>query len=273
MSLQNAGVVKMTETDTQRAPLVSIVTAAFNALPGLRRTVESVAGQTLGDVEHIVVDGGSRDGTRSYLERLGPAVRWISEPDDGIAEALNKGVAMARGAYVLVLQADDVFAGPESLERAAAYLEGGHDIVAFDILFGEGERARYIQTRFPGHRLNFKPIRHQGVIVRRDLFAAIGKFDESFRICMDYDFLLRAHRTGASITSAPVLLSRMAEGGISSRRDWQSLADRFAEERRVHLKNCPGPAMRAVYALYWPAYLAYRRLRAALAPIQSRDRG
>jgi glycosyltransferase involved in cell wall biosynthesis len=247
-------------------PLVSIVTASFNALPALKRTVESVAAQTMRDFEHIVVDGGSSDGTPGYLEGLGPSVRWISEPDDGIADALNKGVAMACGRYVLVLQADDEFLNWGSLKEVAPHLDGKSDIIACDVLFGEGRGARRLHASFPAMRLTFKAIYHQGVLTRRSVFTRIGGFEPSFRIAMDYEFLFRARRAGCRITKCDVILSRMADGGVSSRRDWQSLLVRFAEERRVHLSHCSGPAMRAIYAVYWPAYLAYRRVRSFLSP-------
>ena len=255
----------MISAPEQEEPLVSVVTAALNALPGLRRTVESVAGQTMGDCEHIVVDGGSSDGTQRYLERLGPSVRWISEPDEGIADALNKGVAMARGSFVLVLQAEDTFADRESLAEARPRLRRGLDVLVCDVVFGQGERARLVAARASSRRLRFKPVCHQGVFTRRDLFERIGGFDPSFGVCMDYDFLVRACLGGARIEEAPVTLSRMSDGGVSSRRDWPSLARRFAEERRVHLAHCPRASMRAIYAVYWPTYLAYRRIRAVLS--------
>jgi glycosyltransferase involved in cell wall biosynthesis len=223
------------------------------------------------DFEHILIDGASTDGTREYLEGLGDSVRWISEPDRGIADALNKGVALARGSYVLVLQADDEFVNSESLARAAAYLNAEIDILACDILFGDRDSVRHVRVRFPQHRLKFKPLRHQGVFVQRRLFAEIGEFDDTYDVCMDYDFIMRAYRAGARIASARVLLSRMADGGISSRRDWSSLRTRFAEERRVHLAHCPSHAMRAIYAIYWPSYLCYRRLRALLTPLYRRE--
>lgn len=252
--------------ESAQVPLVSIVTASFNALTGLRRTVESVAAQSMRDFEHIVVDGGSADGTRDYLESMGRSVRWISEPDNGIADALNKGIEMARGSYVIVLQADDEFLNRDSLNEVAPSLDGKSDIVACDILFGEGPGARRLHSSFPALRLTFKAIYHQGVFTSRALFTRIGGFDPSFRIAMDYEFLLRASRSGCRISKCDVVLSRMADGGISSRSDWQSLLRRFSEERRVQLEHCPGPAMRAVYAMYWPTYLAYRRIRSVSSP-------
>lgn len=267
---QNGSFAAMEGRDTGSAPLISIVTATFNSLPALRRTVESVATQTFRDVEHVIVDGASRDGTLTYLEGLGCRVRWISEPDSGIADALNKGVAMTRGTYVLVLQADDVFAGPDSLAEAVPYLDDGPDIVSFDVLFQTAQGDRRIRSRGLTFWTNFKTtIPHQGAFCRRVLFDRIGLFNSSFQIGMDYDFFLRAHRAGTIVQRVPEILAHMPASGVSSEREWPSLARRFAEERRAHLAHCPGPAMRAAYALYWPAYLSYRRLRAVCAPAAS----
>ena len=129
---------------TPDKPLVSVVTATFNALPELKMTIPNIAGQDFRSVEHIIIDGGSSDGTAEYLAGLGGAVRWLSEPDGGIGDALNKGIAMARGEYVLVLQAEDRFCDPGSLRAAAAELAGGEDIVAFevDLLFADGSVRR-----------------------------------------------------------------------------------------------------------------------------------
>jgi glycosyltransferase involved in cell wall biosynthesis len=246
-------------------PRVTVLTAALNARAALARTVDSVAVQDFADREHVVVDGASTDGTADWLKGLDAPVRWISEPDSGIAEALNKGLALARGDYVLVLQAGDTFLDAGSLGRAAGYLDGT-DIVSFDVRItgAQGER-RYASRGF-APKLNFKTtIPHQGAFCHRTLFGRIGGFDESFRIAMDFEFFLRAMRAGATIRTVPEMLAEMPDDGISSRRDWPSLRARFAEERRVHRMHCSGPAMAATYAALWPPYLAYRWLRAALA--------
>ena len=179
----------MTPDSSPHTPLISVVTAAFNALEGLRRTVESVAGQDFRSVEHVVVDGGSVDGTREYLESLGDTVRWISEPDDGIADALNKGIAMARGEYVLVLQAEDTFVDGGSLGRAATHLANSQDIVAFEVLLdhgnGSGDRLKTRKLSVLTECKMTNP--HQGLFCRRNLYQRIGVFDRTYRIAMDYE--------------------------------------------------------------------------------------
>ena len=247
------------------APLVSVVTAAYNARAGLAATIDSVAGQSFRDVEHVVVDGGSSDGTPDYLRGLGDSVRWISEPDTGIADAMNKGVEMARGTYVIVIHAEDTFLDADSLALAAAHLDGTTEIVSFDVSFATDSGPRRYESHGLTARLNFKTtIPHQGAFCRKALFERIGGFDTSLRIAMDYDFFLRAWRAGASAKRVPQMIARMPDTGVSSRLDWPSLTRRFAEERAIHARHCPHVGMRAVYAAYWPAYLAYRRMRAAI---------
>jgi glycosyltransferase involved in cell wall biosynthesis len=254
------------ETDkslTGDRPKVSVVTAAFNALDGLRATVESVASQNGVSVEHIVIDGGSSDGTVEYLSEPGSRVAWISEPDDGIADAMNKGVERARGDYVIVLQAGDTFLDDQVLSRVAPHLDGETDIVSGHVRFGSPTRPQTIRTRGFDFKTNFKTtIPHQGAFCGRSLFERIGSFDTGIRIAMDYEFFLRALRAGATVKTLDLVVAHMPDGGVSSQLDWPTLAKRFWDERRIHHMHCPGLAMRLVYAAYWPAYLTYRRIRA-----------
>lgn len=250
------------------SPRITVVTAARQALAGLRATWSALAAQEEPGFEWIVLDAASDDGTADWLENLGDArVRWVSEPDGGIADALNKGIAMARGDWILVLGAGDVPVGPaafgKALRRLAEAEAAGAEIVSFDVLFVAGGVERLYRTRGFSRKLAFKTtIPHQGAFVARTLHDRVGGYDPAFRVAMDYEFWVRARRGGARVLRVPEALARMPDDGVSSRRDWPSLRARFAEERRVHEKHARGP-MRAVYALYWPAYLAYRRMRAA----------
>ena len=240
---------------------MSVVSASLNALEGLKRTAASVRSQTYPHVEHVVADGGSTDGTAEWLASQSE-IRWISEPDSGMSQALNRAVTMATGDWVLVLQADDTFIGSRSLESAVPHLAPDLEVVSFDVLFDMSDRSRILKARGFSPRMEFKmTVPHQGAFCKRSLFDRIGLFDESLRLTMDYDWFVRAKRAGARIEAHPTSLTRMPMGGLSSRRDWSSLRIRFSEERRVHLRHCPSIGMRLTYAAYWPAYLAYRHAR------------
>jgi glycosyltransferase involved in cell wall biosynthesis len=243
------------------APLVTVVTASFNALDGVKATVASVAEQSFRAVEHIVVDGGSKDGTAEYLHSLGDKVRWISEPDQGIADALNKGVRMARGEYILVLQAEDTFLHADSLAHAEPYLRGDIDIVAFGIFLGSERR---ISRGFGLRTRLHQPFFHQGAFCRASLFERIGLFDTNLSIAMDYDFFIRAYLAGASSTILREPIALMPPTGVGSQLDWKTLARRLSENRRVHFRYAAQPAIRLFYHLYWLAYPPFKRLRSVL---------
>lgn len=237
---------------------ISIITATLNAEHGLRRTVQSVAEQTYQDREHIIIDGASDDGTRSFLRAS--SLRWLSEPDDGIANAMNRGLRMATGDYVLFLHAGDEFLDAESLSRAAPQLTGD-ELISFDVfsLTNDG-RKRRLSWRQIMRRLHLKlPFPHQGCFMKRSLFDRIGPFDEAYKIAMDYEFMLRAFARGVTTKRVSEVLSIMPETGISTRRDWPSVKMRLADEQRLqrkHLQRFGWP----VYA-YWWLYMPYKKFR------------
>lgn len=242
---------------------VSIITAVRDDSDGLRRTLESIAAQRYPAVEAVVIDGGSTDGgvavLQAYADRLGD---WVSEPDAGIADAMNKGLARAGGELVLFLHAGDRFADEYALERAMTHVTDTDSIWAFDILHGSAGHYRRTSPRpFNGWVWLKNPLPHQGVLCPRGLFAGLGHFDTSLKIDMDYDFWLRAYRAGYNLRRVPEVLAIMDDGGISSRRDWPGLSARFREERRVQLRHARTSPWRWLYRLYWPLYLGYRRLR------------
>lgn len=247
-------------------PLISIVTVCRNAEATIKDTIESVALQTFRDYEHIVIDGASTDRTVEIIRPYSPKLAfWSSEPDGGIADAMNKGIAVASGDYILFLHADDYLASGDSLELAATHLGRGADIYAFDIFFQTAWDKKRRKPRGATWYLRFKTgFLHQGVFCRRDLFDRIGRFDTNYSIAMDYEFFLRAVQRGASVEYVPETLSVMRDTGISSQRDWPTLRRRFSEEREIHRQRCQSARMALVYRLYWSLYLPYRRARSVL---------
>lgn len=247
-------------------PLVSVVTASFNALAGLRRTVDSVAGQTSGDVEHVIIDGGSDDGTVDYLTGLGERVRWISEPDEGIADALNKGIAMATGEWVIVLQAGDRFYDDEVLARVAPLLGDGAAIVFGDIVCEKNGRSFRRRAKELGLRSRFhQTMPHQGMFCRRSLFANVGEFDTSYRVIMDYEFQLRALKAGAGTRRFDGPVAVMPLDGVSSQTGWNELRQRLRECRRAHVSLSSSFAETLFYRLFWTVYMPFKRLKALFA--------
>jgi glycosyltransferase involved in cell wall biosynthesis len=247
---------------------ISIITITLNAERYLEQTIASVVNQTHLNRECIIVDGGSTDGTLDIIKKYESEIdNWISEPDNGIADAMNKGIDLATGDYILFLHSDDYLVNSSVLERASEYLGDRFDIFFFQVLHDIHGQNQVSSNRPLGWLTNFKMGScHQGQLCSRKLFQRIGKFDTSFKIDMDYDLILRAYRAGASCNSVNMPLAVMRLVGISSRTDWKSLRERFDEERRVHFKNCTTIWMRLLYIFYWMMYLPYRKSLHALNP-------
>lgn len=245
---------------------VSVITVCLNSERYIEQTLESVRTQKNVAYEHIVIDGGSKDRTTEILADtlLGNGC-WISEPDEGIADAMNKGIRLARGEWLLVVQSDDYLLSDEVLAKALEQLTPEIDIGAFPILFGDVHSPTFIKPPGVGFRLNLKGLHHQGVFIRRSLFERLGLYDTSFRIMMDYEFFLRAYRAGARFQQfANPAISMMRGSGISSRLDWLNLKKRFDEEKRAHRMH-QTRWLSWFYDAWWMLYPRYRELRAYLS--------
>jgi glycosyltransferase involved in cell wall biosynthesis len=242
---------------------VSIITICFNAEKYLEGAIQSVAAQTYPNIEYIIVDGGSSDGTLDIIKEHEQAIdRWVSEPDEGISDAMNKGVSLATGNFVYFLNSDDYLEDEDVIAEAARHLNADDDVYFFALfLEKDGKKALCKPGRFR-KKINIKlGLSHQSAICSIRLFKEIGVFDTSLRVTMDYDLFLRAYRKGLTARSIDLPIATMRLIGISSQTDWPSLKRRFEEEQRIHMKNCPSFWMRLVYEVYWLLYWPYRRAR------------
>jgi len=242
-------------------PFFSIITASFNSAATLAMTLDSVQYQTFTHHEHIVIDGGSTDGTLDVLkcyEGLYP-LRWISEPDRGIAHALNKAFTRSTGRYLFVLQADDTLLDSAVLDGVNQLIRGErYDICSFQVIREHhgSPPFRYLPIRLP-EWYHFKhTIPHQGAFVHRRLYERIGGFREQFSIAMDYDFFYRAFKARAKIRYFHQPVSRMGGYGISSRR--QVMLKRLEEEKQVQNINEKNLIWRIAQEAFRLLYIPYK---------------
>ena len=201
---------------------LSVVTVCFNAGATIARTIESVAAQDWPDYEHVIVDGGSTDRTLALVESLKhDRLRLVSGPDEGIYDAMNKGLRLARGDYVGFLNADDFLAAPDAL-RAIAEAPAADCIMADTWLLAEdGRPTRYVYSALGFRRwwltIGAMPP-HPSFYARRELLLAAGGFDTRFAVAADFDLIARLIlRHKASWTIVPRLLTCFTLGGLSTR--------------------------------------------------------
>lgn len=181
-------------------PKVSVITVTYNALDGLRRTVKSVIGQQFDNYEFIVVDGAGADGTADYLRAEATGVtRWVSEPDGGIYEAMNKGVRMAQGEYCIFMNAGDCFVDDGVLASVFPFLDGTDLVIGNQIHVNEqGMMDDYTPAKGSFNLTNLlqSAVKHQSTFIRRSVLIS-HPYDESLRLVSDWKFFLELFLEGA----------------------------------------------------------------------------
>lgn len=206
-------------------PTISVITVCYNSAGTLERALQSVVGQDWPHVEHIVIDGASKDCTAEILARFRPHLAHVTvEPDKGIYDAMNKGLAHATGDIICFLNADDQYASPTILSQVAQQMVDHRlDALMGDVAFfhmgmpGEMVR-RYRSDRFHPGRLawGWMPA-HPALFLRREVVARVGRFKTDYRIAGDFEFVVRAF-TGAALRyiHLPEVLVNMQTGGVST---------------------------------------------------------
>jgi glycosyltransferase involved in cell wall biosynthesis len=197
---------------------MSVITATYNAAKTLQACIDSVAAEGLAELEHIVIDGGSRDGTvdviRANEQRIG---KWVSEPDRGVYDAWNKGLALARGEWIAFLGADDTYVpGALAAYRQLATDHPEAELLSSQVVYvSDGGTTRVIGGPWSWPRFQkLMTIAHPGSFHRRALFERLGSFDVNYRIVGDYELLLRA-RGSLRAVFMPQVTVRMSAGGLS----------------------------------------------------------
>lgn len=216
-------------------PVFSIITVTYNAAPFLERTLQSVLGQTYPGIEYILIDGKSEDNTveiiRQYQDRLS---YWHSEPDEGLYDAMNKGLRQATGDYVWFINAGDTFYTNNTLREVADLIRSENTMP--DILYGEtmivgrnGKALGLRRLRAP-ERLTWRSFRmgmlvcHQSFVVKREIAPA---YDTRYQLSSDIDWCIRCLQKARNIQNTRQVLSCFMEDGMSSTQRKQSLKERF----------------------------------------------
>ena len=180
-------------SDGTAAPLISVITVVFNAVATIKTTIESLTDQTYQNIQFVVIDGGSTDGTLDVLRQVADRIDYqSSEKDNGIYDAMNKGIAAARGDWILFLNSGDTFASPDVLQTvfkngAPSDIDVLHGNV---VVKGSGKVLRS-PSRIGRRYFYFETLCHQSIFARRETFERIGAFDPSYRVIADREWLLR----------------------------------------------------------------------------------
>ena len=225
---------------------ISIVTATYNSGKTLRDTMRSVLSQKYDDYEHIIVDGGSKDNTMDVVRELEPLykgkLKWISEPDKGIYDAMNKGIRMATGDIVGLLNSDDFYSSDVILSAVASNMKEV-DAVYGDVHYVDDSDLTkcvryYSSASFSPKRMRmgFMPA-HPSFYCRRELYLKYGLFDTTFKIAADFEQLLRLiYIHSIRLKYLPLDFVTMRTGGAST-SGFKSHKNILADHLRAYKKN------------------------------------
>ena len=207
---------------------ISLITTVYNRADTIQDTFDSVLAQTYQDIEYIVVDGGSTDGTLDLIRQVEPRfqgrMRWTSGADKGLYDAMNKGIRMATGDAVGILNSDDFFTSPDVLERVAdAFVESGAEAVYGDVHFvptGNPDKCvRYYSSRVfrPAlFRFGFMPA-HPAFYVKKSCYDRFGLYSLDYQIAADFDLLVRfLYKEKIKAKYLPLDCVTMRVGGVST---------------------------------------------------------
>ena len=216
-------------------PFISVITIVYNDVKHIEQTINSVLEQEYDNFEYIIIDGGSDDGSSQIIKRHEEKLFfWASEPDDGIADAFNKGLEKSNGDWIIFINSGDTFFSTTVLSEMLLCLDKKYDLVYGKVVLVDdcggiikSSGRDFNQRQF----LRYMTIPHQACFHKASLFKELGQYDISFKIAMDYEFLLR--KKGIEAFFVDILISRMLIGGISQQNEYRVLK----EYRRAKLKN------------------------------------
>ncbi|MDD5202062.1 MAG: glycosyltransferase family 2 protein [Sulfurimonas sp.] len=227
---------------------ISIITSVWNNKETIRDAVDSVLSQTYENIEYIVVDGASTDGTVGIVQSYGDKIsKFVSEKDKGIYDGLNKGISLATGDVVAFLHSDDIYASATIIEEVALAFTSDKSIdgVYGDLVYtpksDTSKVLRYWKSReFESGLLakGWMPA-HPTLFLKREVYEKYGEFDLSFKIAADYDFMLRVLKSGIKVKYLPKVLYKMRVGGESN-KSIKNIVRKSREDLKALKKNSVG---------------------------------
>lgn len=235
-----------------KKPLVSVITVVYNARPTLDATIRSVLSQDRDMVEYWIIDGGSTDGSLDTIQQYEKELAgWISEPDKGIYDAMNKGIDRAKGDWIYFLGGDDTLKAG-IVDQLQDELNTRYAVVFGDVLFDNGHRMR----SFLGPRTVLQnTIHHQSAFYHASLFIDF-RYDISLTIVSEYDLHLRLYMQNAPTKYLPLIIADCATGGASS-----ELLRSLEETNRVRSRYLKSKWKQKFLSIFLSAYYMQKRFR------------
>ncbi len=199
-------------------PKISIVTITYNSEKTLEKTIKSILSQSFTDYEYIIIDGGSTDGTLNIIKKYEDKITyWISEPDDGIYDAMNKGILKATGEWIHLLNSDDYYYDKNVLEKVSQRLNDKNKFYYFTMIQKDGDKENiYNWNSFLWKLWYSAYIPHPTMFVSKKAYDTVGLYDTNFKIAADHDMILRLIGNDIQHKFNDIICTVMVIGGFSS---------------------------------------------------------
>jgi glycosyltransferase involved in cell wall biosynthesis len=218
-------------------PKLSVITVVYNGVRDIERTMLSVLNQTYPNIEYLVIDGNSNDGTLDIIKKYQGRIKLISERDTGIYDAMNKALKVANGDYVLFMNAGDEIYAPDTVAKVFATADDA------DIYYGEtemindkgeslGQRRHKAPEKFTWRSFKYgMSVSHQAIYIRRSL---TDQYNERYHLSADIDWIIRAAKKAKKIVKVDGYVAKYLVGGMSKQKHKQSLLERYAIMNRYY---------------------------------------
>ena len=249
----------MTDNIINTYPNVSIITVTFNSGATLKDTIASVIKQTYSNIEYIIIDGASKDNTIEVIKRYAASypINWISEPDQGIYDAMNKGIKMATGDYVGILNADDTFYENQTIEKVVDFLRSDSMDACIGNVVQHRKDGKIIRTYSSKNwtpeklKIGFMPP-HPSIFFKRELFKRYGDYALGYAIASDYELIIRYFlKNKISYGYSGIITTRMSIGGVSS-SGFSSYKKITSEvDKAFQDNNIPHSHFKVKYRIVW----------------------
>lgn len=226
-------------------PLISIITVVYNGVKTIEQTILSVIQQPYQNKEYIIIDGGSTDGTVALIKKFESYLSyWISEPDNGIYDAMNKGISHAKGELIGIINADDWYEENIFSRIAQQYLETGSDHVIYGMLRIFQDNEFYSMVGNSIRILKEDTIMHPSCFIPLKLYNTFGTYNSSYKYSADYDLILRYVNDGVKFSFIEKPIANFRRGGISSLPDAER--EKYKVRVRHHLISKTEYALRII---------------------------
>lgn len=236
------------KTNYERKRLITIITVVYNGIDFLENTIKSVKEQSYDNVEYIIVDGGSTDGTVDLIRQYEHEIDyWVSEQDKGIYDAMNKGIELGRGNWINFMNAGDCFFDAGVLEHI---FKNPHELEDIDVIFGDHEviypkkvktvKAGRVENLWKGSQFS-----HQSAFINLNHHKK-NKFNMHMKISADFDFFYNTQMSGSKILYMPQVISKISSGGISDTKRIDSILEWWSIIEKTPMVN-----LRYSFLVFW----------------------